>query len=132
MPMAYTMKFMDMVWAAFFARVKPVSTIAKPACMNITRKPVSSVQTMLIAILLWPTTAITSGSVGFLASLTGTSAAVPVFSPVGSGTGAAAAAAAGAGVSAGAAADGAGLAADSGTWAWIARSTETPSISAAP
>src|SRR3954469_382959 len=87
------MKFMAMVWAAFLARQKPVSTMAKPACMNITRNPVISVQTMLMAILLCPTDAITSGRVGFLASLTVTSAAVPVLSPVGSGTPAGAAAA---------------------------------------
>ena len=37
-----------MVWAAFFARVSPVSTSAKPACMNMTRNPVTSVHTMLI------------------------------------------------------------------------------------
>src|SRR5215831_7682334 len=90
------MKFMAMVWAAFLARQNPVSTMAKPACMNITRNPVISVQTMLMAILLWPTPAITSGRVGFLASFTVTSLAVPVFSPVGSGTATGAGAAAGA------------------------------------
>src|SRR6266511_2572861 len=47
--MPYTMKFMVMVWAAFLARVNPVSTIAKPACMNITRNPATSVQTKLMA-----------------------------------------------------------------------------------
>src|SRR5579884_3531040 len=47
--MPYTMKFMAKVWAAFLARVNPVSTIANPACMNITRKPVTSVHTKLIA-----------------------------------------------------------------------------------
>lgn len=36
-PSPYTMKFIIMVWAADFARVKPVSTNAKPACMNMTR-----------------------------------------------------------------------------------------------
>ncbi len=46
------MKFIDIVCAAFLARVNPVSTIAKPACMNITRKPASSVHTKLMAILL--------------------------------------------------------------------------------
>jgi hypothetical protein len=90
------MKFIDMVCAAFFARVKPVSTIAKPACMNITRKPVSSVHMMLIETLLWPTVSITSISVGFAASFTGTSEALPVVAPVGSGAGAAAGAASGA------------------------------------
>ena len=63
------MKFIDIVWAAFFARVKPVSTIAKPACMNITRKPARSVHTKLMAILLWPTVSITSDSVGILGIL---------------------------------------------------------------
>ena len=42
------MKFMADVCAPFFARHSPVSTNMKPACMNITRKPVTSVQTMLI------------------------------------------------------------------------------------
>src|SRR5467141_762082 len=50
--MPYTMKFIVMVCAAFFARVKPVSTRAKPACMNITRKPATSVQTKLMATVL--------------------------------------------------------------------------------
>src|SRR5712692_6612746 len=101
------MKFMAMVWAAFLARQNPVSTRANPACMNMTRKPVISVQTMLMAILLWPTVAMTSGRVGFLASFTVTSVAVPVLSPVGSGTGAA-----------GAAATGAAAGAAAGSWAW--------------
>ena len=43
---------MPIVWATFFARVRPVSTSANPACMNITRKPVTSVQTMFSAV--WP------------------------------------------------------------------------------
>src|SRR5882724_2954575 len=43
------MKFMVNVWAAFLARVNPVSTMAKPACMNMTRKPVIRVHTKLIA-----------------------------------------------------------------------------------
>src|SRR3979490_359211 len=47
--MPYTMKFIVMVCAAFFARVKPVSTSAKPACMNITRKPATSHQAKLMA-----------------------------------------------------------------------------------
>lgn len=71
------MKFMLMVCDAFFARVKPVSTIAKPACMNMTRKPVMSVHTMLMATLLWPTVSITSASVGAFASATATSFFVP-------------------------------------------------------
>src|SRR6185295_11332869 len=76
---------MENVWAAFLARVKPVSTIANPVCMNMTRKPASKVHTKLIEILLWPTVSITSAMVGFAGSLTGTSAAVPVMAPVGSG-----------------------------------------------
>src|SRR5438445_7770752 len=43
------MKFMVIVCAAFLARVNPVSTIAKPACMNITRNPATKVHTKLIA-----------------------------------------------------------------------------------
>ena len=80
------MKFIAIVWAAFLARQNPVSTSANPACMNMTRKPVSSVHMRLIAILLWPTVAITSSSFGAFGSLTATSLAVPVLSPVGSGT----------------------------------------------
>src|SRR3989442_6175473 len=97
------MKFMDMVWAAFLARQNPVSTRAKPACMNMTRKPVNRVQTMLMEILLWPTVSITSWRVGLAGSLTVTSAAVPVVAPVGSGPlgAVAAAAAAAAGAAAG-------------------------------
>ena len=44
-PRAYTAKFIDIVWAAFLARMRPVSTSAKPACMNMTRKPATSTQT---------------------------------------------------------------------------------------
>src|SRR6266496_1520537 len=40
---------MPIVWATFLARVRPVSTSAKPACMNITRKPATIVQTMFRA-----------------------------------------------------------------------------------
>ena len=36
---------MDMVWATFLARMRPVSTSANPACMNMTRKPATRVQT---------------------------------------------------------------------------------------
>src|SRR6478672_13838331 len=42
------MKFIVMVWPAFLERVNPVSTNAKPACMNMTRNPASSVHTKLI------------------------------------------------------------------------------------
>src|SRR5260370_32701971 len=40
-------RFMPMVLTAFLARVKPVSRSAKPACMNMTRKPPSSTQATL-------------------------------------------------------------------------------------
>src|SRR5258707_1854701 len=49
------MKFVDITWAALFARHRPVSTKANPACMNITKKPVTSVQTMFIETLLCAT-----------------------------------------------------------------------------
>src|SRR5215468_7370255 len=99
------MKFMAMVWAAFLARQKPVSTRAKPACMNMTRKPVISVHTMLMAILLWPTVSITSVRAGWAASFTVTSPAAPVTAPVGSGPFGAVGGAAGAGASAAAGTD---------------------------
>ena len=38
---------------AFLARQRPVSTSAKPACMNITRNPVIMAQQMLIENRLW-------------------------------------------------------------------------------
>src|SRR5207244_3425095 len=85
MPTPYTMKFIIMVWLAFFARANPVSTMAKPACMNMTRKPVTSVQTKLVAIRFWPTALTTSWIVSpFFMSATGISAAVPVSVPPGS------------------------------------------------
>ena len=54
------MKFIIIVWLEFFARASPVSTRAKPACMNMTRKPVTSVHTKLVAIRFWPTALTTS------------------------------------------------------------------------
>ena len=51
----YTKKFIMYVWFAFFTRHSPDSTIANPACMNMTRKPVTRVQTKLMAILFCPT-----------------------------------------------------------------------------
>ena len=44
MPTPYTMKFIIIVWLAFLARHRPASTTANPACMNMIRKPQSSVQ----------------------------------------------------------------------------------------
>ena len=64
MPIAYTMKFIVTVWPAFLARVKPVSTMAKPSCMNITRKPATSVQTMFSAAPLSATALATSSIFG--------------------------------------------------------------------
>ena len=46
------LKFIAIVCATFLARVRPVSTSANPACMNMTRKPVISVQTMFMAIFV--------------------------------------------------------------------------------
>src|ERR1700687_277618 len=85
MPTPYTIKFIIIVWLAFLARHNPVSTIANPACMNITRNPVTSVQTKLMATLFCPTWFTTSPMViPFFASLTVTSLAVPVSDPSGS------------------------------------------------
>jgi hypothetical protein len=78
------MKFIIIVWAAFRARVKPVSASAKPACMNMTRKPATSVQTKLIDTRVWPTAAPISSRVGFPATCAGTFAIPPVLSPVAS------------------------------------------------
>ena len=119
MPTPYTMKFIIIVWLAFLARQSPVSTIANPACMNMTMKPQINVHMKLMPILFWPTWLTKSLMVRpFLASETATSATVPVRPPSGSplarasafgastpfksasviGTGAGAGAAAGAGV----------------------------------
>ena len=46
--MQNTIMFIIMVWATFLARVKPVSTSAKPACMKKTRKPVMKVHMMFV------------------------------------------------------------------------------------
>ena len=70
------MKFIAMVWPAFLARVKPVSASAKPACMNMTRKPQKSTQTMLIAMRLWPTTSASLTASGSLVAMFFMSSAV--------------------------------------------------------
>ncbi len=49
-----------MMFAAFFARVKPVSTSAKPACMAKTRTPPRSVQTMFR--FVWTASAVGAAS----------------------------------------------------------------------
>ena len=95
------MKFMAIVCPAFLARVKPVSAIAKPACMNMTRNPQTSVQTMLMAMRFLPTTSATlaasgsdapialiSSAVGAPAEAPTMSAMPPVLPPDGSGLGA--------------------------------------------
>ena len=84
-PQPYTKKFIMYVWFAFFTRVSPDSTMAKPACMNMTRKPQTRVQTKLIATLFCPIWLPASASVGpAFASVTVTSAMVPVMVPPGS------------------------------------------------
>ena len=95
------MKFMAMVWPAFLARVKPVSAMANPACMNMTKNPQTSVQTTLIAIRFLPTTSATlaasgsdasiiliSSALGAPAEAPAISAMPPVLPPDGSGLGA--------------------------------------------
>ncbi len=62
------MKFMAKVCAEFFERHKPPSTIAKPACMNMTKKPVTSVHTMLMENMLWALRSYRSGIVKLLAT----------------------------------------------------------------
>ncbi len=52
---------------AFFARVKPVSTMANPACIHITRKAVISVHTVSKSIDLLSSAACTSCTVSGLA-----------------------------------------------------------------
>ncbi len=65
------MKFMLIVCIAFLARVKPVSTSANPACMNMTRKPVTSNHTKLTPRRFWSTRSasfVANGSVLWAAS----------------------------------------------------------------
>src|SRR5882762_5541650 len=123
MPIAYTMKFIIMVWPTFFARVKPVSARAKPACMNMTRKPATSVLTKLIATRLWPTNSAISSSVGLPAVLAVTSAMPPVAVPAGSGFD---------GGGAGAATAGAGAAGAGGAAALSWARTQPPTASNPP
>src|SRR5258708_32661303 len=84
------MRFMADVCDAFLARHNPVSTIMKPACMNMTRKPVTSVQTKLIEYKLWTIRAYKPSGVSCVGSPSPTglgagSAQVPAFAPAGSG-----------------------------------------------
>ena len=44
-PMAKSIRFFIMILTAFLARVKPVSTMAKPACIKNTRAAATRVQT---------------------------------------------------------------------------------------
>ena len=63
------MKFIAIVWPAFLARVKPVSAMANPACMNMTRKPQTRVHTMLIETLAFPTASATFAASGSFAPI---------------------------------------------------------------
>ena len=83
-PRPYTTIFMAMVCAAFLARVNPVSTSANPACMNMTRKPVSNTQTKLMLMVFLPIWAPSSSNVGLPATFAVTSLIVPVAVPDGS------------------------------------------------
>src|SRR5579863_8848454 len=53
--------FIAIVLTAFFARVKPVSTSAKPACMNITRNPPTRTQSRLRASVKGATSPLSRG-----------------------------------------------------------------------
>src|SRR5205814_2038919 len=46
-------KFVDTTWAACFARQKPVSTSAKPACMKMTSTAPMTIQSRLTLISPW-------------------------------------------------------------------------------
>jgi hypothetical protein len=85
-PRGYTKKFIAIVWATFLALVRPVSTMAKPACINMTRNPASRVHIIFIATLLWPTASATSCAVGAPGVTEGISKALPVLTPLGSGS----------------------------------------------
>src|SRR5262249_9741314 len=68
----------------------PVSTSMKPACMNITRKPVTSVQTKLMEKRLWIIRPYSASGVSCDGSPSPTglgagSAQMPALAPVGSG-----------------------------------------------
>ena len=58
-------RFIIIVCAAFFARVKPVSTSAKPACMNSTSTPPTISHARLMARWSWAITADCAVSVAF-------------------------------------------------------------------
>ena len=51
---ANDVRFIIIMWPAFFARVSPVTSKAKPTCMNSTRKPVSNSHTKLTLMRRWP------------------------------------------------------------------------------
>ena len=75
------MKFIDMVWAAFLARVKPVSTIAKPGLHEHDEEAGDQRPDEVDGDLVVADRLHHFGSVGFAASLTVTSLAVPVAAP---------------------------------------------------
>src|SRR5713101_3332542 len=80
-------KFIIIVWAAFLARVNPVSTSANPDWKKSTSAPASSVQVKLTDILFLPTWSATVANVS-LSNFAGdspvTSVELPVLSPQGS------------------------------------------------
>src|SRR5947208_3513202 len=62
-PRAKITRFIIIVWAAFLARVNPVSTSAKPACMNSTRMPPSISHVTLMEtrfFSVWPASVLTA------------------------------------------------------------------------
>ena len=59
--------FIPIVCAAFFSRVKPVSTSAKPPCMNITRAPPMQIQSRLTLTPRPPTPPVIAGGWGSIA-----------------------------------------------------------------
>ena len=76
------MKLVAMTCAALLARHRPHSTSAKPACMNITRKPVMSVHMILRVTLLWATFLTSSLSAAMVFSPLESIPGSPVVSPV--------------------------------------------------
>src|SRR6056297_3245465 len=51
-PTEKSIRFFMIIFPALFALVKPISTMANPACMKNTRNAATSIQTTLIALIL--------------------------------------------------------------------------------
>src|SRR5450759_3890806 len=64
MPMAKITKLVMITCTAFLERQKPVSTMAKPACMKNTREPPKIRKKRLRAVLTWPSSATVSAALG--------------------------------------------------------------------